>query len=182
MAHPSWGSGWPNCQTGDVITVIIHEDTDNEIRIPVRKQIAPLLVGLIRDLEKAREEWFKKGWCWGGACRAISGTSSPSNHSWWLASDLDAPQNPYMSASAHDDPHPLRKRFDNGKLLRSTMPKNAGAIAAKWGFRWGGDYDSKPDPMHFEFVGSREDAARRVKALKVKERKRERRPKGRKRG
>lgn len=177
MAHPSFGSGWPNCETDHIITVIIHEGTANEIRLPVRKKIAPLVVGLVRDLEKARESWFKKGWCWGFACRPISGTSSPSNHSWGLAIDLDAPQNPYMSAEAHRAPHPLRQKFANGKLLRSTMPKNASGIARKWGFRWGGDYTTKPDPMHFEFVESRHAAGQRVKALKVKERKRDRKKK-----
>ena len=170
MAHSSWGPMWPNCQTARVITVV----TESGVRLPVRKEIAPLVVGLVRDLEEARGKSFNPAWCWGFACRAISGTSTPSNHSGGLAIDLDAPENPYMSAATHALPHPLRKRFANGKMLRGTMPGRASSIAKKWGFYWGGDYTSKPDPMHFEFVGSVEDAARRVKRLRVSEKRRNR--------
>jgi hypothetical protein len=173
MAHASWGPGWPNCSTSKMVTVVIHEGTESETRLGVRKEIGPLVVGLVRDIEKARDGWVTKGWCWGVACRAISGTNTPSNHSWGLAVDLDAPQNPYMAASSHAAEHPLRKKFSNGKMLRSTMPKNASEIAAKWGFRWGGDYTTKPDPMHFEFLGSVDDAKARVAKLKVKDRKKE---------
>lgn len=176
MAHPSWGPGWPNCQTKHVITVVIHRDDKmHELRLPVRREIAPLVVGLVRDLEKAQDRKFHIGWCWGGACRAISGTSTPSNHSYYLAIDLNAPNNPYMTAAAHRLPHPLRKHFNNGKLLRSDMPKDASAIARRWGFRWGGDYTTKPDPMHYEFMGSVQEALDRVHRLEVRERRHERR-------
>ena len=176
MAHSSWGPGWPNCPTGGIVTVVIHEG-EGEIRLPVQKMIAPLVVALVRDLEKARNKRFIMPGCWGFACRPIRDTQTASNHSWGLAIDLDAPTNPMMSAASHAAPHSLRKKFDNGKTLRSTMPDNASKIAAKWGFRWGGDYTTTPDPMHFEFMGSREDAQRRVKELRVKEKKRKRREK-----
>ena len=170
MAHSSWGSGWPSCSSDRVITVV----TKSGIRLPVRREIAPLVVGLVRDLERGRKKPMTQGWCWGFACRAISGTQTASNHSWGLAIDLDAPENPYMSATAHASAHALRKEFKNGKVLRSTMPLNASKIAAKWGFRWGGDYTTKPDPMHFEFMGSVQDARRRVDELNVREHRRER--------
>lgn len=166
MAHSSWGSGWPNCDTSSIVTVV----TDGGIKLPVRKAIGPLVVGLVRDLEKARGKKFTVGWCWGFACRSISGSSTPSNHSWGLAVDLDAPQNPMMSAATHNAAHPLRKTFKGGKVLRSTMPDNASEIAARWGFRWGGDYTTTPDPMHFEFMGSRDEAKDRVKSLNVEDR------------
>lgn len=156
MAHSSWGSGWPNCQTGSVVTVT----TKSGVRLPVRKELSVLVAGLVADLERARNRKFRADWCWGFACRAISGTNTPSNHSWGLAVDLDAPENPYMSAADHRAPHPLRKTFEGEIVLRSTMPKNAADIARKWGFRWGGLYISKPDPMHFEFTGSVTDAKR----------------------
>ncbi len=38
------------------------------------------------------------------------------------------------------------------------MPMKAEAIGERWGFRWGGVYTTKPDPMHFEFIGSTSDA------------------------
>lgn len=165
MADSSWGPGWPNCQIDKYVTIT----TKSGIRLPVRKEIAPLMAELVTALEEARDKEFTVGWCWGASCRAISGTSTPSNHSWGLAADLDAPENPYMLASQHDDPHPLRKRFDNGKTLRSTMPLKASAIARKRGFRWGGDYETKPDPMHFEFMESVQQANARAAKLIIVE-------------
>jgi peptidoglycan hydrolase-like protein with peptidoglycan-binding domain len=130
------------------------------VRLPVRREIAPLVVGLVRDLERARGKPFRSDWSWGYAHRAISGTSTPSNHSWGLAVDLDAPENPYLSRDLHRAAHSLRKSFPDGLILRSTMPDKVVTIAKHWGFGWGGRYPTKPDPMHFEFVGSVADADR----------------------
>jgi len=163
MAHPSWGSGWPNCVTTKIVTV-----TTGELRLPVRREVAQAVAGLVTELARARGRPFRADWSWGFACRAISGTSTASNHSWGLAIDLDAPENPYMDASTHQAPHPLRKKFANGKTMRSTMPDDASAIARKWGFRWGGDYSTKLDPMHFEFMGSIDDAKRIGSASGIK--------------
>jgi peptidoglycan hydrolase-like protein with peptidoglycan-binding domain len=153
MAHPSWGPGWPTNNSGKMVTAVI-----GGVRLPVRREIAPLVVGLVKELAHARNKRFTVGWCWGYANRAISGTSIPSNHSWGLAVDLDAPENPYLAASTHRAAHPLRKTYPGGRVLRSTMPEKAEAIAGRWGFRWGGVYTTKPDPMHFEFMGSMNDA------------------------
>jgi len=160
MTDPSWGSGWPHCQQGKVVTV-----TCFGLRLPVRREIAPLIPPLVKELQTARGKEFKKGWCWGFACRAIANTQTPSNHSWGLAIDLDAPENPYLTIAQHRAPHPLRKEFDGVGLLRSTMPRNAKQIAERHGFRWGGVYHAHPDPMHFEFMGSMDDARRRRQAL-----------------
>lgn len=156
-----WGSGWPNCPSSTTLTTVEVAG----IRLPCRTEIAPLVAGLVLELGEARRQLFRADWCWGFACRAISGTDIPSNHSWGLAVDLDAPENPYMSTSAHAEPHPLRKSY-GGKLLRSTMPLNAAEIASKWGFYWGGLYTTKPDPMHFEFALSRDEAALLIAELR----------------
>jgi peptidoglycan hydrolase-like protein with peptidoglycan-binding domain len=128
------------------------------VRLPVRREIAPLVAGLVKELAEARNKAFNPDWCWGYANRAISGTSTPSNHSWGLAVDLDAPENPYLAAATHRAAHSLRKTYPGGRVLRSTMPMKAEAIGERWGFRWGGVYTTKPDPMHFEFIGSTSDA------------------------
>jgi hypothetical protein len=47
------------------------------------------------------------------------------------------------------------------------MPQNAAAIGARYGFGWGGLYNSQPDPMHFEFVGTPGDAARLTQTTEV---------------
>jgi peptidoglycan hydrolase-like protein with peptidoglycan-binding domain len=158
MAHPSWGPGWPTNNSEKMVTATIRG-----VRLPVRREIAPLVAGLVKELADARNKAFNPGWCWGYANRAISGTNTPSNHSWGLAIDLDAPENPYLAASTHRAAHSLRKTYPGGRVLRSTMPMKAEAIAKRWGFRWGGVYTTKPDPMHFEFIGSTSDARNLVK-------------------
>jgi hypothetical protein len=67
--------------------------------------------------------------------RNIRGTSTPSNHAFGRAIDINWSDNPQGGA---------------GKIPAET----ARELAAKYGMRWGGDYkNAKPDPMHFEFVG-----------------------------
>lgn len=83
-----------------------------------------------------------KGWCWGYANRPVTGTVDvPSNHSWGLAIDINAPKNGYGSAS-------------------HTISASEAKIFTEYGFRWGGQYDSTKDWMHFEFMGTPADAKR----------------------
>jgi hypothetical protein len=155
MADPSWGPGWPTNNSAKMVTVVTGA---GGLRLPVRREIGPLVAGLVSDLERSRGKPFRADWSWGYANRAIAGTSTPSNHSWGLAVDLDAPENPYLAVDMHRSPHPLRKTFPGGRVLRSTMPDDVEAIATRWGFGWGGRYPTKPDPMHFEFMKAVGDA------------------------
>lgn len=145
-AELGWGAGWPNCRTDEIVTVVCG---GNGLRLPVRKQLAPLIAGLVTELEAARGRPFRPDWSWGFACRPISGTRQPSNHSQGCAIDLDAPENPYATVAVHASPHPLRKNIA-GRTLRTTMPADVVDIARRWGFTWGGLYATKPDPMHFD--------------------------------
>jgi hypothetical protein len=156
-----WGQGWPNCQAASIIRVVCG---GLGLRLPVRTEIATLIPPLVHDLEAARGQPFRPDWSWGYACRAIRQSTKPSNHSWGLAIDLDAPENPQMSKTKHGEAHPLRKTFPGGLVMRSTMPDDVQAIAAKHGFNWGGLF-AKPDPMHFEFLGTPADALRRASGL-----------------
>ena len=45
------------------------------------------------------------------------------------------------------------------------------ALAKKYGLRWGGDYKSRADEMHFEIDLSEAKAAALIGSLKLKERK-----------
>jgi hypothetical protein len=153
-----WGQGWPNCQSANIVKVTCG---GNGLKLPVRSAIAPLVPPLVLDLETARARPFRPDWSWGYSCRAIAGTTTPSNHSWGLAIDLDAPENPQLTKTKHGASHTLRKTFPGGQVLRSTMPDDVLAIARKHGFEWGGLF-AKPDPMHFEFLGTPEDAANRA--------------------
>jgi hypothetical protein len=143
MAHSSWGPGWPNCD-GSLIDSGFSVDGT---RFPggVRFELVDLATMLIRET-KARGYVFGNSsdpsyGCWGFSCRAISGSNSPSNHSWGLALDINAPQNPYTSPLVTDMP--------------SWMPD----LWNHYGFRWGGDYSGDQDAMHYEYMGSVNDCA-----------------------
>ena len=69
--------------------------------------------------------------------RMIAGTQIPSNHSWPTAIDINPSKNPYRS--------------DN-KLV-TDIPVRVREIFKANGFRWGGDYNSVKDAMHFEYLG-----------------------------
>jgi D-alanyl-D-alanine carboxypeptidase len=145
MAHSSWGPGWPNCQKDRIVPLSV-----DGIEFPagVRQELKELITRLVRE---TRNRGYKFGvdgnpsyGCWGFACRAISNTQSPSNHSWGLAVDINAPRNPYKY-----------------RPIVTDMPGWMPDLWNAYGFRWGGDYASgKVDPMHYEFMGSIADAAR----------------------
>jgi hypothetical protein len=134
-----WGPGWPHPHTEHIVTAVCGAD---RIKLPVRSEIAPLVQHLVADLERQHGP-FHPGECWGFANRAIRGTNRPSNHSWGLAIDLDAPENPMTT-----DPR-----------APHTIGSYASGVAARYGFRWGGDYVGRKDYMHFEFMGTTTSAA-----------------------
>lgn len=134
-----WGPGWPNAHTDHIVTAVCGA---KRIKLPVRSEIAVLVQRLVADLEREHGP-FHPGECWGFANRAIRGTRIPSNHSWGLAIDLDAPSNPMTTNPA----------------ARHTIGSYASRMAARYGFRWGGDYTGRKDYMHFEFMGTPASAA-----------------------
>jgi hypothetical protein len=67
------------------------------------------------------------------APRRISPEGALSLHAWGLAVDLNASSNPFGGRSRQDP-----------RLVR-TMQRH--------GFSWGGDWPTRPDPMHFEYRG-----------------------------
>jgi hypothetical protein len=122
----------------------------NGVTVPqgVHRDVAPLVAWLMAET-MLRGYPLVAGWCWGYANRPIGGTSTPSNHSWGLAVDLNAPTNP-------------RKR-----PLTTNMPGWMPDLWRQWGFGWGGAYTSAtPDAMHYEFLGTPADALRYVGQLR----------------
>lgn len=85
------------------------------------------------------------GWCWGLAARKVRGSSTTwSNHAWALALDINAPTNPMTSRLITDMP--------------SWMPR----LWEAHGFRWGGRYKTRPDAMHYEYMGRPRDVAKHL--------------------
>jgi hypothetical protein len=141
MTSPSargWGMGWPANRAGDMVRV----ESAGAV-VMVHKAIAPLVQHAM-DAAPAYGYALHPGWCWGYANRAIRGTNVPSDHSWGLAVDLNAPTNPM------------------GPTLVTDLPAGYVELWRSLGFRWGGDYAGRKDAMHFEYEGTVADAARSV--------------------
>lgn len=138
-----WGQGWPNCDYSNIVTVTLSTGA----RMPVHRDIAEL-VGFLSQETIRRGYHIRKEDTWGYACRAIAGTSTPSNHSWGLAVDINAQSNPYTYSLVTDMPRWMYEMWE------------------AHGFRWGGRYSNKKDAMHYEFMGTPTDAARITAGIK----------------
>lgn len=131
-----WGPGWPTDNSGRMTTV-----RGAGIALSVRAELAPVVEHLVNETA-ARGYALNHGQCWGFANRAIRGSNRPSNHSWGLAVDLNAPANPMADRLVTD------------------MPAWMVELWKSRGFRWGGDYTGRKDAMHFEYMGTPDDARR----------------------
>lgn len=133
-----WGPGYPNGQGDKMLSLAVAGVSfPAGCRIEVRELASILLEHSIG------KGWLDlhPGWCWGYANRAIKPppgeppTNIPSNHSWGLALDVNAPENPY-GGTTHE------------------IPEEMGRLWNEYGWRWGGDYPNTKDWMHFEFMGT----------------------------
>lgn len=161
-----WGPGWPDCDRSSWVPLSILSIEGKLVRLPshrvrsdagnlvfeeevefpgsVREEIHELVSLLLQVSERRRHINLQPGWCWGGGCRAIKRadgtlTDTPSNHSWGLALDINAPENVF-GGSTH------------------TIPTAMARLWNGYGFRWGGNYPDTKDWMHFEFMGTPAEA------------------------
>jgi D-alanyl-D-alanine carboxypeptidase/Putative peptidoglycan binding domain len=134
-----WGGGWPNCQRASIVAV-----QRAGVTLYVRREIAELVATLLQATEMKYGYDVKPGQSWGYACRPVRGTRTPSNHSWGLAVDINAPANPM------------------GATFRSDIPPGVVGMWWKCGFYWGGWYRGRPDAMHFEYVHRPADVPRHL--------------------
>lgn len=160
-----WGPGWPDCDESLWVELDVLSLRGRLIRFPafeiksqngklvfgeevgfggVRQELRELVSLLLQVSERRGLVNLQPGWCHGAMCRAIKRsdgtlTDVPSNHSWGLAIDINAPMNP-LGGTTH------------------TIPEEMGRLWNTYGFRWGGDYTGTKDWMHFEFMGTPEDA------------------------
>lgn len=105
------------------------------VDLPVCADVAPLLIGLAAEFHRTVEPLDPKA-CWGYAYRPVRGGTTPSFHAAGIAVDLNAPR------------HPLGRRG----TFSAAQTAQCRALARKFGCRWGGDYVSRADEMHFEVI------------------------------
>lgn len=131
------------------------------VTLRVHRTIAPLVKAFLSEITTATRSPDGKAYHiaggvtddWGYCHRYMRGSSSKlSNHSWGLAIDINATKNPMQTRKA------------NGSLV-TDIPAWVVSAAAFYGFSWGGNYMHRPDPMHFEFLGTPAQATALVKRL-----------------
>jgi hypothetical protein len=81
------------------------------------------------------------GSCWGWFVKKIEGSSTISNHASGTAIDLNASR------------HPMGRPVSENMSVKQIAACHALEAASGGVVRWGGDF-SRPDPMHWEIVGS----------------------------
>lgn len=107
------------------------------------REIEPLVGGTLDD--------------WGYAERMVRGsTTTRSRHSWGGAIDLDAIKHP-MGKRNTFSPEQQRK-------IRAKIREYNGVL------RWGGDYTTRPDDMHYEINGGPAAVAREANRIRGKQR------------
>jgi D-alanyl-D-alanine carboxypeptidase len=140
-----WGPGWPDCQASKMVLVGYPSFNDTA---RIRVEVHALLLML---LETTEDRGYKLDGPvtddWAYVCRATKRadgtfTTTPSNHSWGLAVDLNATRNVY--GGGHD------------------MPAWVPELWKDYGWRWLGP--PIEDWAHLDFCGTPADA----KALTLK--------------
>lgn len=146
----------PNSQNGWPVA-----DRDQQDRSPVHGvtvpngvlagDVATVLHHLMDRFHREVEE-LRDGWCWGWHVKTIEGSSTISNHASGTAVDLNAPRHPVG----------VRGTFTPAQrtAIRAILADLDGVV------RWGGDYISRADDMHFEI--NKGPAAVHAVAVKIK--------------
>lgn len=148
-------NGWPASSDQNAIGIKSYPVEGTKIKLRCAEKVAPLLVGFAEEFHKLIEP-IDEGSLddWGYCFRNVRGsTDKLSNHSSGTAIDLNASK------------HQLGKvgTFPNEKVPMIR------ALAKKYGLRWGGDFNSRPDEMHFEINLSEAKVAALIGSLKQKE-------------
>jgi peptidoglycan hydrolase-like protein with peptidoglycan-binding domain len=123
-------------------------------RLSLRKEIAPLLLGLARDFHRTVEQLKPKS-CWGHDHRKVSGSNSWSFHAPGIAIDLNA----------SDHPRGVKNTFGNDEVRAIRKLLTDYSYHGVKLFRWGADFSTTVDDMHFEIIVPRGTALAAVKAL-----------------
>jgi hypothetical protein len=144
-------NGWPVDSTG------AKQDRNpvyGDIKVPngvLEGDVATVLRWVARRWNDTVEP-LVAGSCWGWFVKNIEGSSTISNHASGTAIDLNA------------DQHPMGIAASKNMTAKQITACHAIEAASGGVVRWGGDF-SRPDPMHWEIVGSAAATAAFAKKL-----------------
>jgi hypothetical protein len=129
-------NGYPASKDPNEIGIKSYSVDGTALRLRCASSVGPLLAAFAAEFHKLIEP-IDGGTLddWGYAFRMVRGsTDRLSCHSSGTAIDLNATK------------HPLGK-YDTFPAEKVPMIR---ALAKKYGLKWGGDFKSRPDDMHFE--------------------------------
>jgi hypothetical protein len=129
-------NGYPASKDPEVIKIKSYSVKGTDRKLRCAESVGPLLAAFAAEfhqlIEPIDEGTFDD---WGYAYRMVRGNPTKlSCHSSGTAIDLNATK------------HPLGKA---GTFPAEKVPMIR-ALAKKYGLKWGGDFKSRPDDMHFE--------------------------------
>jgi hypothetical protein len=129
-------NGYPASKDPDEIKVKQFPVAGTDLKLRCAASVGPLLAGFAAEFHELIEPIDKGTYDdWGYAFRMVRGSEDRlSCHSSGSAIDLNATK------------HPLGKA---GTFPPEKVPMIR-ALAKKYGLKWGGDFKSRPDDMHFE--------------------------------
>jgi hypothetical protein len=113
--------------------------------------VAVVLGSIAREVHE-RVERLREGQCWGHNYRPVTGGGSLSNHASGTAIDINAPLHPYGRAGTFT--------AKQAGTIRTILREHDDVV------RWGGDYSSSKDEMHFEINASAARVARLADKLR----------------
>lgn len=133
---PTWGDVQEPRR--DIVTITFKE---NGVQLPVHKDVAATLIYVLRSAWAGGYQSWHKGNTWGLSVRTVRGRDDVwSSHAYGTAVDVSSDKNPMRVPLTTDMPDWLPELFK------------------AWGFRWGGDWTRRPDPMHFSNRTTRQEA------------------------
>lgn len=144
-------NGYPASKNPDEIKIKSYPVKGTDRKLRCAESVGPLLAAFAAEfhelIEPIDEGTFDD---WGYAFRMVRGTTDKlSCHSSGTAIDLNATK------------HPLGKA---GTFPAEKVPMIR-ALAKKYGLKWGGDFKTRPDDMHFEVEATLTKAQALIKSL-----------------
>lgn len=112
------------------------------VRIAMAKGPTSTVLLYVADRYNREVEKLHEGWCWGYASRDIIGSNVISNHASGTAIDLNAPLHPLSTDPASN--------FSPAQIEACHRIVDSCIIGGVHAIRWGGDYNSRKDGMHWE--------------------------------
>lgn len=131
-------NGWPASANPETIDIVRKQVPGTDLKLRVAKPVAPLLIAFAAEFHKQVEPIDKGNLDdWGYAYRKVRGSNTVvSNHSSGTAIDINATKHPLGAVNTFS--------ADQANTIRR--------LCRKYGLKWGGDYRTRKDEMHFEIA------------------------------